>query len=520
MTDYQNANAGDTVETADVNLAEMIYRSSKWATRYIWLLIVLVVVGTAAGIYGTTITYKPLYTSSAFFSVTVEINGETDYDYNTTAAASIANTLPYILTSEPLRNIVVAELGETEAGIGIDDIVIEAESLGKTPLLTIRVTSPDAEYSYKTLVLMLEHYPSLAEYVLGKTQLKMIIEPSVAKAPDAEPRYSLGILLGVLAGAAVFAAVIALFVTSDTIIVTASEIEEGLGKRCLGIIPYVKREDKHNNAPVVVLRRIPQNGFSDSISRLRNDVIKYTSRSNYKTILITSTTEKEGKSTIAANLAITLARRGYKTVIVDCDMRNPAVLRYLHLSSRKDGIKFGLEDVLVGKASLDDTIFKHPDLKLWVLPSLQPAGEPAELAASPKIAELIRELRAHFDYVIIDTPPAETVADASVIAKNCDALLYVIRQDTVSRKRIKDTLATFSESGINLIGCALTMTGSRFVIGYNRSYGYGYGYGYGYRKGGYGYSDKENALQGSDEPSGTNGTDNIKTHKTQQTIKA
>ena len=396
MMDYQNAKAGDTVETVDVNLAEIIYRSSKWATKYIWLLIFLIVAGIVAGIYGTTITYKPLYTSSAFFSVTVEINRGTDYDYNATAAASIANTLPYILTSEPLRDIVVAELGETKSGVGIDDVVIEAESLGKTPLLTIRVTSPDAEYSYKALVLMLEHYPSLAEYVLGKTQLKMIIEPSVARSPDAEPHYSLGILLGALAGVAIFAVVIALFVTSDTTVIAASEIEEGLGMRCLGVIPYVKRENKNNLAHVVMLRRISQNGFSDSISKLRNDVIKYTSRSNYKTILIASTTEKEGKSTVAANLAVALARRGYKTVIVDCDMRNPAVMRYLRLS-KKDGINFDLEDVLIGKVSLDNAIFKHPDLRLWIVPSLQPASEPAAIAASQQIWELIRELRVRFD---------------------------------------------------------------------------------------------------------------------------
>ena len=72
---------------------------------------------------------------------------------------------------------------------------------------------------------------------------------------------------------------------------------------------------------------------------------------------------------------------------------------------------------------MDNAIFKHPDLRLWIVPSLQPASEPAELAASQQIGELIRELRVHFDYIIIDTPPAETVADASVIAKNCDALL-------------------------------------------------------------------------------------------------
>ena len=105
----------------------------------------------------------------------------------------------------------------------------------------------------KALVLMLEHYLSLAEYVLGKTQLKMIIEPSVARSPDAEPHYSLGILLGALAGVAIFAVVIALFVTSDTTVIAASEIEEGLGMRCLGVIPYVKRENKNNLAPVVML---------------------------------------------------------------------------------------------------------------------------------------------------------------------------------------------------------------------------------------------------------------------------
>jgi capsular exopolysaccharide synthesis family protein len=293
--------------------------------------------------------------------------------------------------------------------------------------------------------------------------------------------------------------IVVLLALANRTVVNTDDVENKLGCRSLGTIPFVKFDRKDKKLPVTILSHIRQNGFREAVGAFRNAVMKRCEEKGYKTIVVTSTVKGEGKSTIAVNLALALARHKKQVVILDCDMRNPSVAPLLKIDPEAVHIA-SVGEVLNGDALADDAMYHMPDMPLWVLPANRLEGSFSELASSPQMESLISLLRERLDYVVIDTPPAGTISDAIAIAQFSDVLLYVVRQDKVPYAKILDTFESFRDSGVELLGSVLNMTGARYVVGYGRyGYGYGYTYGYGYGQGrygaygryGYGYSNSK-----------------------------
>ena len=154
-----------------------------------------------------------------------------------------------------------------------------------------------------------------------------------------------------------------------------------------------------------------------------------------KLILVTAinpTSAGEGKTTIAANLAVSLARKGKKVILVDCDLRNPSVVEAMGMKKPKVGIV----DILKDRAKIKDALIPYGDTKLMVLPGAQSVSNPGKLIGSREMENLLNTLARIADYVIVDTPPCGMLSDASIVARFVQGIVMVIRQDYTRTDRI------------------------------------------------------------------------------------
>jgi len=194
-----------------------------------------------------------------------------------------------------------------------------------------------------------------------------------------------------------------------------------------------------------------------------------------QTILITSTEQGEGKTVTAVNLAITMARSGRRTLLVDGDLRNPCA--HLMFCSPQEP---GLTELLF-ESSFEMEKYKTDIQNLFFLPAGKTAPNPSELMGSKKMRDLMGMFKDSFDYVIIDSPPVLRATDSILVSTQCDATLLVARADSTHRIALERSLESLANVGAKVIGCILN-----FFNVSSKGYGHGYGYGYGF----YGYGDE------------------------------
>lgn len=184
-----------------------------------------------------------------------------------------------------------------------------------------------------------------------------------------------------------------------------------------------------------------------------------------KTVLITSTIPEEGKSTVAANLACTLARRKQnKTLLLDGDFRRPTLEKQLGL-----GRLSGLSECLQGSANLVTCIYRLDALGLWILPAGRVPQNPLELMQSGRLSPLMNQLKTWFDWIVIDSPPVLPLADTSVWARLADGIVLVARRGTTEKRQLKRGLEALDQS--KLIGALVN--GSSNVAQSDYYYRYG-----------------------------------------------
>jgi capsular exopolysaccharide synthesis family protein len=200
--------------------------------------------------------------------------------------------------------------------------------------------------------------------------------------------------------------------------------------------------------------------------------VKYLVKKDASTsILITSTEPKEGKTFVASNLAYIYQMSGKKVILIDADLRRPALTQAFDLSQKK-----GLSYCLIGKCHWKDAIItREPGLD--ILPAGDIPPNPSELLRSGKIKEIIQDLNQLYDYVIIDCSPVGLVADAHFLAGLVDTTLYIVRDEKTNKNFLRYTLRDFAEDGINNVAIVYNDVNVKHGSYYSSRY-YGKGYGY------------------------------------------
>ena len=233
----------------------------------------------------------------------------------------------------------------------------------------------------------------------------------------------------------------------------------------------------HQRHIELVAQHLPKSPMSESFRALRTALLLSRPDRPPQVILVSSALPREGKTTVAANLAVTLAQLGDKTIIVDADLRKPGVGRLLNLGTGKHA---GLSSFLAGVSTLDLVSVPHPAIpNLTAIPTGPLPPNPADLLASHKLTDAIAELRTKYKFIVIDSPPIMAASDAVILSVKADGVLLVVRSGETPKVAFTRTCSLLTSVNCHLLGIVLNAVNSSapdYYYSY-RYYPYSYGYG-------------------------------------------
>jgi capsular exopolysaccharide synthesis family protein len=233
----------------------------------------------------------------------------------------------------------------------------------------------------------------------------------------------------------------------------------------------------HDKRIELVAQHLPKSQMSEAFRALRTALLLSQADHPPQVILVTSALPREGKTTAAANLAVTLAQLGDKTVLVDADLRKPGVGRLLNLGPGKYA---GLSSYLAGVSTLDLVTIAHPEISnLSAIPTGPLPPNPADLLSSHKLADAISELRKRYKFVVIDSPPIMAATDAVILSVQADGVLLVVRSGETPKEaftRSRDLLVSVKAHMLGVVLNAVDSSAPDYYYSY-RYYPYSYGYG-------------------------------------------
>lgn len=420
-----------------------------------------------------SISYVPMYTASATFSVSSGMDSTTDIltgstYYDSQAAKQIVSSFPYIISSEAMTGRILETLGASSMEGRINPPVV----IGDSNFYTLSATSQDPQRALDLLNAVIENYPQVASFVVGNTQLSILEEPVLPTVPSNQSNpLSSAVKWGILGGAC-GCLVILLLAAGRSTVQKPEDLRQDVNLRCLGEIPRVRvhRRRKSSNQSVSMLNSRIRSQIGDAFSAIQVKLLRELERNDDRMLLVTGTMPGEGKTTVATNLALSLAQNGKSVILVDADLRNQQVKNRLGIFSRS----YGLAELISGKVKDPrDALIPVKGSSLLLLAGDTRTVRAMEQVDSAKMRSILSDLRDLADYVILDAPPAGILGDAAVLGRSADKTLYVVQYDGASRRQVVDSILGLSRRNVEF--CGYVINGAAV-----KKSGYGYGkYNYG-----------------------------------------
>lgn len=219
----------------------------------------------------------------------------------------------------------------------------------------------------------------------------------------------------------------------------------------------------------LIVHNDPKSPIAEAYRNIRTNMQFANLDRNLKTIMITSSTQGEGKTTTISNVAISLSTLGKKVIIIDSDLRRPRIHKAFNLTNNK-----GLTDALLENSSYKEYIQKGPGENLYILTAGQIPPNPSEMLSSNSMKKLIEEIKEEYDYVLIDAPPVVIVTDAAIISTFADGVILVCASGEAEIEIIKRAKENLQKVNANILGVVI----NKLPLDNSKSYSY-YSYYYG-----------------------------------------
>jgi polysaccharide biosynthesis transport protein len=473
-----------------------------------WLIVTVVACVGAAGL----ITFKttPMYQTTAQLTYQRQVDASSALTGANTImsvsdVAQALDTYANLMSTEVMRARAAAELGvAADAQLGA---TISSEGIQDTAILQITGTSSDPRTAQRVAnayaiaftkwrqATTVQSFRSAEEVVATKMRqfttpelrkdaayyalaarledLKVleststgnfvIAAPATLPEQPFSPSHPRDLLLGLLAGVLVGLLLVAVREQLDVRVRASSDLGSALGMPVLGRLPRVSRDVGASHKLVAVSD--PAGAVAEACRILRGNLEFVDIDGNLTSVLVTSCTQGEGKTTAVCNLAATLARAGKKVVVVDCDLRRPKTHTYFGLRNSN-----GVSTVVSGKITLSEALqdvhlptVEEPDgSSVAVIPPIRVLTSgplppnPGEIVTSQRLASVISELSDHADLVLIDAPPFLAVGDAAALARTANGLLVVMRLGTVTKAMLKETAEFLDPLPCRKLGIVVT----------------------------------------------------------------
>lgn len=444
--DSSGAAASESSDNADL-------RAVVTGLRRYWRSVVgCLLAGLAVASLLTVATARTYQSTMTFFVATV---ANSDATPNQLQADEFAqrriNSYVGVIGSDLLAERVVSD---TQLDLKPADIsaMISATVDRDTVLMNVTVTDTSADRSF----LVASSVANNLDKVIGEVenrksgpsiQLRVISGPTLNPDP-VTPRTGLNLGLGLLLGTAVGIAQALLRDRIDTSLRSREQLSRLTG---LPVLAMLHTQPGPKGDPVLV-SRAARSPLAESLRHLRTNLRFVDAASPVRVLVISSSVESEGKSTIAANLAQSFAEAGRRVLLVDADLRRPRMEAYLDLEPSA-----GLTNVLIGEAGLHDVTQEWGADGLEVLASGPIPPNPNELLGSSVMVQMLQQAREDYELVVIDTPPILPVADALIVAALADGAILVVKHGHTTAEQVKRALESLDAAAARVIGTVLSM---------------------------------------------------------------
>lgn len=454
-----------------------------------WWVILLAALA-AAFITGTylKLCYEPVYTTTTTFVAGKNGLSSNAVADNLKSAESITEKFSVITESSLLKKRVCEDLGIPSFNAKVSVEVIESSNL-----MTMTVQSDTPRMAYLICLSVMDCTQEICAELAENISVRVIQEPTLPSYPSNPLVIRRDMKKAALLAAAVMIVIFALLSYYKDTVKNESEMNKKVDARLLGTIYHEKKYKtlllrlKKQKTSLCVDNPVLSFGYIESVRMMATRIHQEMDRKGYKTVMLTSVSENEGKSTVAANLSLALVQEGYSVALLDCDFRKPSQYKLFELKQKQYEITdFG--DMLRGDKPFQ-LYNAGREKKLQVAFSVKSHNHMLDHKAVDCLSGILEELKEKMDYIIIDSSPLGLVAEGEVLANLTETSVLVVQQDVMEAKYINDMVDQLNRTKSELLGCVYNNVRSGIVNRFASygHYGYRYGYGYGHRYYGYGY---------------------------------
>lgn len=417
--------------------------------RNLWMILLAAAAMWCVATAWHNLTFEPEYTSSA--TLVVGVKGQSNAYSSLGVASQMADVYGQVFQSETLREKIREDVGEDVNG------TITCSLIEETNLLVLHATSPEPRQAYVYLYSALENYEEVAGQVFSNADLKMVQDPDIPYTPSNTSWMLKNRYLLMLFAAVGMAAVIAFYYVMRFTVKNVKSAESQLDGKILGVIPYERKEmdlrgRKESKQALILSSPSVSMDYAEAGRRTEARIEYHMRKNSQKVLLVTSIGENEGKSTVAANLALSMAEKHKKVLLVDGDLRKPAQHKIFEI---KDENRISLEKVLEEENGWREAVCPGKVRGVGELFQFSAAKHPEQCLKEERLEVLLHEWKQEFDYIIIDCSPVMVSADTEVWMSVVDTVLLVVREDWADVRLINDTVDIVRQTGSDFAGFIL-----------------------------------------------------------------
>ena len=420
--------------------------------KNLWIIALLCISALLCYNSACRLMYTPEYTSTATFMVSAK---DSTSAYNSlTTTQSMASVFMEVFQSNVLREKIQEQMPEEKF-----DGTINTTTIPETNLLIVKVTSDEPDTSFRVLNLLVENYSSISDYLFANAQLEVIKDPVIPVSPSnpmkVEENYP---TVGLIAALAAVVGILTLHMMHDTV-KTPKAARYKIDARLLRTICHEEKNKtlraklrRKKIAPLITNTLIKKDFVEDNLSFC--SALEYHARKRgQKVIMVTSVGENEGKSTVAANLALALVEKNRRVAILDCDFRKPSLHKIFETQAQRENT---LTAYLLGEQSDAAKCLTQTGKHGVLLGVSHNSGRNiTKLLNNGRLQMFLQQLRQQVDYIILDTPPMLAAADAETIAAMADNAVLVVRADFMPTSAINEGLDRLRKCAPEVCGFVL-----------------------------------------------------------------
>ncbi len=482
----------------DENVVYSVYKLVKIITKKIWLIVAFSIIFAIVGFGFAKLTYKESYGSKIIISVA---NKDKDIagaaaEYVTAsdaqASATIANNFRFVIQQGDdfiiaVQNAVKAKTGNEFSKKQLRSM-ISVETIQDSTMLKITASADSPELAYAVSTAIQSVYPQITDNAFQTANFTVA---DSATQPELESDSST--LLYTAAGFIIGLGLAVLFILIQSklknTVLSSEDIKNAFNLNIIASISKIKSK-KGEKMRLLITDRNVGLPFIETFKLIRTKIENVKLKKGYSVFSVTSSTESEGKTTCSSNIALSLAKSGKSVLLIDADLRKPAVYKTLGISLSGD--EKGIYDIVSGNKTFEEAVKYVEKYNLYLLISSTPVNDPSEVLASKTMETIIKEAKNNFDYVVVDCPPAGVVADAAIVSNYTDSIIFVTSENRVSLPQVEYALSDLMTTKAEILGCIYNMAeagiinigtgkgGGYYLSGYGGYYGSYYGSYYGY----------------------------------------